>query len=1674
MREVIFDGQYYYLFRSLNSGNRTDLRNGIKDIRTDSIRYFENNGTWGKYSTESQLSLEELYDHVKMQYRRDTNCTSLSNDANVILTYYTEDPKYVVVRYTPEEYKRNVIDAGTYFLEKISSRITEMEKSITEDGIRDLLKSIDDTTTREDVIKLIRSKIKDVSIAGLTERQYLDDEEGLEVAKVIGKLRVLENVGAAEQIIPEVDNSRLIGTMGNAFTSSEFINYGTIPSSQVIDIPKEIIDIIAILQQAKLNTDKPQVLNEIISYFINLAQNGYRIDKDAKTFNNGVDFIEIEPKYLEFLHREYYSKFDFQKEISIHQLNSIFRLSNGSLSYNDSRIQLLAIFEIAEATLKTRALIDLIQNATGEKDIEETLGNVCSINPNRMIKQNNRGHQLSNSVNLLISYFGYDLDNDVTRTILEKVNALSSEELVELLEKGLSFKKLPELLSFEKKYDTPRRIGASYFSDAIVEGYDWTQTRRLMPKEKSLLINRIHSSNVPVRQFRYLYQAIEKALDMDKKPTQEEVFAAFMNIVVDGELEGISYKKILLMTPQEMEELLSRNSDSLRTLVDDFTIDLAIGRGRALTQMKNNLVALGLDKDFINTKRIHNLYMAQKIVESYCFDREITPNEKKAILYCILDTTALDEDKHFYLSTFVKNLEDIGLSEQDAYGAIISIAIKRKRTVPQLQYNYAELLKSRRCCMQLEKYKDYIETSVSNGDIKNAVVKEASQDASILQEYIDMGFEDLAQSINVQNLVYAKKIVDEYDFGRQLTAEEKKSVIYCLLNNSKLSKSAGSLISDMVGNFERLGLNLQQCYGAILNLAINGKVIEQTGYGYHTLTGSKTKFDELARYKDFLYTDVSDNLILSAQRQNSKNEDKKQLRTGISNEMMILYAQEQSLNTEQKERIKAEILSWGMDKNLVDTVLEENLFIAKIIIEGYQFDRQLSNYEKCSLMRCMIDNYILGEKRTQNYHLISLCLNLANIGLGTQEIYGTIMNAAINNLKYTDLLTSVSACDELAKHKDEIKTKVSEFSIQRATASNIRKTRDTSIIDELIGLGITEEFLRYKDYDNMYMAKYIVDACDFGRALSDREKGALIKCILDVKILSNKERKDTTRLYNIIQNFEKSGFSEQETFSTIINLAVKRSIIDKRGLSYTTILCNKQKVEELYGLKDKIQFGVSEETIRQAVGDPIVVMKKTVSKAKRKGYLSSLYSIRTDLDMLVRNERNNSKKKEESYRFSYVDENGTNYMYSPNAVRIIFGIDPDIIRSFYKNVDTKEIELTKLIEYYNQSHHNKSINLQEKMNIYRQIGDTRYSTVNENGDSIQVDFEELYPLIKKRYPKIKTEAVYVYLRNMHEDGYYQYDDIIAEIGRRYEAVKANSYSYLYPNEEGALVETSLNAIVIGYRKKHPDSKITFDIAKKYIELAISEGARPEEAVEKGIELYNQRDKRRGEFLLWNDETGECQRATAAQIKRKWSSLGFEISKDGTVLKFLRLAEQIPGIKAEDVVSKAFEMIKENNQRYDFMIDSNGTIKKMTMNAIATRISTSEHKISGIKLKEIFEQVKETMTEAGLTDAELMNLAVERAKKTGQIKYSFMDSDGKPKYLTVTEIARITHLNRTSLARKVKELEKNGNLTKDEIITQAIEALRTKKRTSSRKESHNTTSDIESRGGDNIEVEDSSL
>ena len=53
-------------------------------------------------------------------------------------------------------------------------------------------------------------------------------------------------------LIPHTaDNNLLVQTIENAFSSLELIHYGTIEKDEIVDVPKEIVDIFALLQQTE-------------------------------------------------------------------------------------------------------------------------------------------------------------------------------------------------------------------------------------------------------------------------------------------------------------------------------------------------------------------------------------------------------------------------------------------------------------------------------------------------------------------------------------------------------------------------------------------------------------------------------------------------------------------------------------------------------------------------------------------------------------------------------------------------------------------------------------------------------------------------------------------------------------------------------------------------------------------------------------------------------------------------------------------------------------------------------------------------------------------------------------------------------------------------------------------------------------------------------------------------------------------------------------------------------------------------------------------------------------------------------------------------------------------------------------------------------------------------------
>lgn len=276
---IINDEENYYFFRVLEDGDIEDLEKGIISIdennhisklRTDRERWNEKSKGQAMYSEKSKISLEEIFSHIKMHYSLQTNCISLSSNANVVRTY--EDmfsTKYVMIKVPKKEMGEKVYNAGQYMLDEVEKRVNETIQSgnISNEILNDI-KTIDEATDEKVIKELIKTrykspvkldsskaKIKDGIIykaphARISSYQSLNKKQSLEKNKIIAKLTVLENKKIMSPIIKNSKNNNLlIQTIGSAFSSSEQIYYGGIKGEQIQSISKEIVDMFGLVQQ---------------------------------------------------------------------------------------------------------------------------------------------------------------------------------------------------------------------------------------------------------------------------------------------------------------------------------------------------------------------------------------------------------------------------------------------------------------------------------------------------------------------------------------------------------------------------------------------------------------------------------------------------------------------------------------------------------------------------------------------------------------------------------------------------------------------------------------------------------------------------------------------------------------------------------------------------------------------------------------------------------------------------------------------------------------------------------------------------------------------------------------------------------------------------------------------------------------------------------------------------------------------------------------------------------------------------------------------------------------------------------------------------------------------------------------------------------------------------------
>ncbi|MBR0490856.1 MAG: hypothetical protein IJJ82_02275 [Clostridia bacterium] len=279
---IIQDEENYYFFRALNMADNRDVEEGITldeegiiaRIRTDRERYIENpeNGK-PKYKPEDEISLEQAFDHIKIHYRKDTNCISMSNDSNIVINYgrvYYKD-KYIIVKVAKNEIGKTVIIAGKYLLEEIEKIVNDYISSLNSGDERNslMLKKLDiiDKSQSTEEIKIIvkttykgeidssKSSMKQgiqykAPVSRFSKYQTLNDEQNLVKNKLVGKLTFLERKNRYK-LVHYTTNSKMIDTIGRAFNSLELLHYGYIPKEKIKEISSKTMDKISILQHEK-------------------------------------------------------------------------------------------------------------------------------------------------------------------------------------------------------------------------------------------------------------------------------------------------------------------------------------------------------------------------------------------------------------------------------------------------------------------------------------------------------------------------------------------------------------------------------------------------------------------------------------------------------------------------------------------------------------------------------------------------------------------------------------------------------------------------------------------------------------------------------------------------------------------------------------------------------------------------------------------------------------------------------------------------------------------------------------------------------------------------------------------------------------------------------------------------------------------------------------------------------------------------------------------------------------------------------------------------------------------------------------------------------------------------------------------------------------------------------
>ncbi|MCL2354660.1 MAG: hypothetical protein FWC68_02025 [Oscillospiraceae bacterium] len=288
-------------------------------------------------------------------------------------------------------------------------------------------------------------------------------------------------------------------------------------------------------------------------------------------------------------------------------------------------------------------------------------------------------------------------------------------------------------------------------------------------------------------------------------------------------------------------------------------------------ELKQYYKDLKMPDEFMALHKNKNLHTAKQIVEEYDFGREITNEEKRAIIQGMLNHSAFTKKVTTNLERVINNLNVKGvLSQQEIYQIIIYLSVNGGID----RHGYSWMLYSSKNVAGFVEYyienKKKLDLRITETTIQRAIADNLGEKEreELVRYYIDLGVpEEFVQAKDIRNLCSAKQIVEGYDFRRELASEEKSAILQCILKHSHLDtkRSTRRYLSLVMQSLEKAGYSEQDRCGIVINLGIGKKIVlQQPGYNYSDLLRSKGKCLELKKYADEIDSEVTENSIRKA------------------------------------------------------------------------------------------------------------------------------------------------------------------------------------------------------------------------------------------------------------------------------------------------------------------------------------------------------------------------------------------------------------------------------------------------------------------------------------------------------------------------------------------------------------------------------------------------------------------------------------------------------------------------------------------------------------------------------------------------------------------------------------------------------------------------------------------